>query len=78
MISERAGGYTVFVGIRKINGKKVNNPYTWFMDGVQSISIKHGDGLGWGLFKDILSQLGYTAQTDEYMRVVAVKGLERK
>jgi hypothetical protein len=70
---EQAGGYAVFVGIRKINGKRVDNPYAWFMSGVQSISIKQENKpLGWALFRDILTQLEYDAKTDENMRVVAV------
>ncbi len=70
---EQAGGYAVFVGIRKINGKRVTEPYAWFMSGVQSISMKQENKpLGWALFKDILEQLDYTAKTDKNMRVVAV------
>ena len=70
---EQAGGYAVFVGIRKINGKRVDNSYAWFMSGVQSISMKQENKpLGWALFRDILAQLDYNAKTDDNMRVVAV------
>ena len=70
---EKTGGYAVFVGIRKKNGKRVANPYAWVMSGVQSISMKQGNKpLGWALFRDILAQLDYKAKTDENMRVVSV------
>ena len=70
---EQAGGYAVFVGIRKINGKRVDNPYAYFMSGVQSISMKQeNEPLRWALFGDILAQLDYNAKTDENMMVVAV------
>ena len=70
---KKAGGYAVFVGIRKINGKRVNNPHAWFMNGVQTISMKQENKpLGWALFKDILAQLDYTTKTDKNMRVIAV------
>lgn len=66
---EQAGGYAVFVGIRSIDNKPVGNSHAWFMKDVQSISI----GTKWGLFKDILNQLGYKAETDEHMKVVSVQ-----
>ena len=69
----KAGGYAVFVGIRKINGKRVNKAHAWFMEGVQSITMKQeGQELGWTLFKNILEQLDYVAKTDEHMRVTSV------
>jgi hypothetical protein len=70
---EQAGGYAIFVGIRKVNGKRAVNPYAWFMSGVQSISMQQKNKpLGWALFRDILAQIGYNSKTDENMRVVAV------
>ena len=71
--SVKSGGYAVFIGIRKINGKRVNKAHAWFMKGVQSISMKQdGQELGWAMFKDILEQLDYAVETDEYMRVIAI------
>lgn len=66
---EQAGGYAVFVGIRSIDDKSVDNSYAWFMKDVQSISM----GKKWGLFKDILEQLGYKVETDEHMRVISIQ-----
>lgn len=69
----KAGGYAVFVGIRKIDGKRVNDGKTWFMNGVQSLSMKQGDQpLSWGMFKDVLVQLDYAVKTDAHMRVIEV------
>lgn len=71
---EKAGGYVVFVGIRTVNGKRPNNSYSYFMEGVQSISMKQKNKpLAWGLFKDILSQMGYEVETDESMKVINIK-----
>lgn len=65
---EQAGGYAVFVGIRKIDNKRVDCSNAWFLKDVHSISM----GNKWGLFKDILNHLGYIVETDENMRVTFV------
>lgn len=70
---EKAGGYVVFVGIRTVDGKRPDNSYSYFMENVQSISMKQKNRpLGWALFKDILSQLGYEAEVDKNMRVIKI------
>jgi hypothetical protein len=66
---EKAGGYVLFVAVRTIDGKKPKKLSAWFQDGIQSIS----DGNKWGLFKDLLEQLGYEVGTDEHMRVTTIK-----
>lgn len=70
--SIKSGGYAVFVGIRSVNGKRVE-PRAWFMPEIQSISMYQGENLGWALFKDILSHLEYNVKTDQYMRVISVQ-----
>lgn len=67
----KSDGYAVFVGIRSVNGKRVE-PRAWFMPEIQSISMHQNGELGWALFKDILSHLEYTVQTDQQMRVISV------
>lgn len=58
-----------FVAIRKINGKRAINPRAFIKPNVQSIS----DGKNWGVFKKLLEQIGYSAETTEYMQVISVK-----
>ncbi len=67
---KESGGYAVFVGIRKIDGKRVDSPNSWFMKGVNQISMEQNGTLSWGLFKDILTQLNYTVTVDEYQNVI--------
>lgn len=67
-----AGGHAVFVGIRSIDGKKPEKPLVWFAEGVHSLSMLQDGKHGWGLFKDILTQLGYEATTDDRMRVISI------
>lgn len=71
MATEKAGGYAVFIAIRKVDGKRVNLPH-WWMKSIHSVSMDQGDGLQWGLFKDIPEQLDYTVEVDEQMNVVSV------
>ena len=69
---EKAGGYTVFVGIRTIDGVKTNTSHPFFKDNVQLLSIYKNGHLRWILFKDALDELGYICITDERMFVVHV------
>jgi len=74
MAAIESGGYALFVGIRSVNDKRVSNNFAWFEKGVQSLSMFNIDGsMGWALFKDVLKELGYNAQTDEHMHVIAVE-----
>ena len=68
---KEAGGYIVFAGIRTINGKRAKRSYSYFMEDVHSISMRQKT-LGWALFKDILSQLGYEAEVDKNMRAIKI------
>lgn len=67
-----AGGHAVFVGIRTINGIKPETRINWFRERTQSISIPEDGDLKWGTFKDLLTQLGYEAKTDQNMHVIEV------
>lgn len=70
---EASGGYAVFVGIRSIAGEVPQKPHVWFMDGIHSLSMTQEGKHGWGLFKDVLAQLGYKATTDSRMRVTSIE-----
>ncbi len=73
MAWEKAGGYVIFIAIRKVNGKTANDPQAYFMKGIHSITMKDEyTPLGWALFRDILKQLGYVTQTDENMHVTSI------
>lgn len=64
----------IFIAINSINGERCSNPRAIIKDGVQTLSMdQDGNGkLSWGLFKDILNQLGYYAKTDKHMHVKSV------
>ena len=57
----------VFIGIREIDGQIFNFPPPHIKYGVSAIS----NGEKWGLFKDVLSSMGYIAETDECMKVTS-------
>jgi hypothetical protein len=70
---KKAGGYTVFVGIKKINDKSPSIHPVWFKEGIQTITLlQEGKRPGWILFKDALTKLGYTVETDENMHVISI------
>lgn len=62
----------IFVAIKAINGKLPEKDFIRFQSGVQSIS----DGLKWGVFANMLGQLGYDVETDEHMHVTKVGRFE--
>jgi hypothetical protein len=72
---DRAGGYSVFVAIRSVDGERCTEPRAYIMEGVQTISMEQNGSLGWGLFKDMLETLGYTVETNEHMVVEKVSYL---
>jgi regulator of RNase E activity RraA len=65
-------GYVVFIAIRDVDGVRCDNPRAVFKEGVQTLSMERDSGLKWGLFKDILGQLGYKTETNEFMMVQSV------
>lgn len=66
-----AGGFAIFVAIRKVDGKRGNWP-VWFERGISTVAMDQGEGLSWGLFKDILQQLDYNVQTDVAQKVIEI------
>ena len=65
---EEAGGYVVFVGIREIDGERVD-PKAYVMPGVSILST----GESWYLFSDALRKMGYEVEEDKNRRVINVK-----
>jgi len=65
---EANGGYVIFVGIREIDGKRVD-PKAYVMQGVSVLST----GESWCLFSDALRKLGYEVEEDKNRRVINVK-----
>jgi hypothetical protein len=59
----------VFVAIKSINDKRVKDAMPYFKPETQSIS----NGKTWGLFKDVLMQMGYEVETSQHMHVTNVK-----
>ena len=59
----------VFLGLRSMDDKPVENFEHYFMKGVQTISNGHK----FGLFRDLLKGLGYHVEVDENMRVTRVE-----
>lgn len=72
-------GYVIFVAIRSIDGIRSQIPHAFIKEYVQSISMINNDGiLKWGLFKDILTNLGYRSKHNERMFIESVDLNERK
>lgn len=65
---ESAGGYVIFVGIREIDGERVD-PKAYVMPGVSMLST----GESWCLFSDALRRIGYQVEEDKNRRVINVK-----
>lgn len=63
-------GYVLFIAVRHIDGLRLKDPRAIIEQGVQTIS----DGKKWGVFKDYLLQMGYLAETNEFMVVTKVYG----
>jgi hypothetical protein len=61
--------HVIFLGLRSMDGKPVENFEHYFMKGVQTISNGHK----FGLFRDLLKGLGYQVEVDENMRVTRVE-----
>jgi hypothetical protein len=66
---EKADMNVVFVGVKIIDGKLTDKYPPYIKKGVSVISF----GNEWGMFKDILEQIDWTATTDENMQVVSAK-----
>jgi hypothetical protein len=70
---EKAGeGYILFVAIRSIDGERSKEPKAYIKEGIQTLSMEQNGTLGWSLFKDILTHLGYEVKTNEHMMVETV------
>jgi hypothetical protein len=67
-----SGGYILFVAIKSIDGKRTKEPKAYIKEGIQSISMVQNGELGWSLFKDLLTHLGYEVKTNQYMMVESV------
>jgi hypothetical protein len=65
---EKLGKNVVFVGIRNIDGKRINDPKPYIKPLTQTIS----NGKQFGLFKEMLEQLKYKVEVDEFMQVLLV------
>lgn len=65
---EKADRNVSFVAIRTIDGVRVE-PKAYFRPNTQSIS----DGHRFGLFKEMLEQIGYKVETTKFMQVTSVK-----
>lgn len=66
---EAAGESVVFVSIRQVGPTLTNDYERYIMPGVSTISNGHK----WGMFHKMLKDLGYEAETNQYMRVEKVK-----
>lgn len=71
---EQAGRVVAFVSIRTIDGVKNTKYPAYIKPEVQTIS----NGRSFGLFHKMLKQLGYTVETDEYVKVTSAKFLEHE
>lgn len=56
----------VFIAVRSVDDKRVKNPPVFIKPNVSLLS----NGTKFGLLKDVLEFIGYTATTDENMRVL--------
>jgi hypothetical protein len=65
-------GYILFVAIRSIDGIRSKEPKAYIKEGIQTLSMMQHDTLGWSLFKDVLTHLGYEVKTNQYMMVESV------
>ena len=59
----------VFIGIREVDDKKTNEYLPFIKEGVQTISTGHQ----WGMFHNMLEQIGYKVETNEHMAVTNAK-----
>lgn len=59
----------IFVSIRQVGPLLTNDFERYIKPGISVIS----DGHKWGMFHQILKDLGYKVETDEHMRVLSVK-----
>lgn len=59
----------VFISVREVDGKLVNHYPQYLKSGVQTIS----DGQKFGLFKDMLAQIGYEVKTNKHVVVEEAK-----
>jgi len=66
---EHAGRNIVFVSIREVDDKKTNEYLPFIKEGVQTISTGHQ----WGMFHNMLEQIGYKVETNEHMAVTNAK-----
>lgn len=62
----------LFIAINSIDGVRSKEPYAYIRPKIQTLSMYQNGNLGFGLFKDILGQLGHKAKTNETMEVTRV------
>ena len=70
---EKSKGNVLFVGIKNVDGKRLGKASVYFKQGVQTVCMRQNEKLDSILFKSMLEQLGYQAETDENMHVISVK-----
>jgi hypothetical protein len=68
---ESEKGYVLFIAVKSVNGKRIEDPQAIIEEGIQTIS----DGKKWGLFRDHLLVRGYQAETNEFMCVTKITGI---
>lgn len=74
---ESVGGKAVFIGIRPVDPEHAHIAKCWVAEGVQSISMRQGGTLKWGIFADVLTKMGYDVETDKSMVVKSVNYLPK-
>jgi hypothetical protein len=73
----KADGYVLFAAINSIDGKRTKDPKPYIKEGIQTLSIEQKGTLSWNLFKNILEQLGYNVETNQYMMVENISVMEK-
>lgn len=66
---EKVGMNVVFVSVRQVGPTLTNDYERYIKPGTSSISNGHK----WGMFHELLKQLGYEVETNERMQVISAK-----
>ena len=74
---QHVGGQAVFIGVRPVESKDAHLAGCWVAEGVQSIAIPQSGKLKWGIFADILTQMGYDVETNKNMGVQTVRPFKK-
>ena len=70
---KHVGGQAVFIGVRPVESNDAHLAGCWVAEGVQSIAIQQSGKLRWGVFANILRQMGYDVETNKNMIVKIVR-----